>query len=633
MPDFAFSETLPLPGFPGTTVTAGQAGVDELAQIFRNGPCPLVVDIETFGIGKDAGPGRIKCVILSTNRSAVVLNPRVPGQAAEIRRALDYASTLIMHKAEFDALSLYLNRMLVHEHVDKIVCTLLLARLAEPGDTTPRDLDACCKRYLGTESKPIQHLFKAMGYSSKTEGFLHLDIDSPAYLMGAGSDGIATALVWPLVHKAAVERQLNHPFGDRIGLSRAGAEDLVAQAHEANRWALERTLDGVLYDPDYLQQYQNKVLDRTQRGRGILTSYGISNGNRLLSYLDSIGEVPADHRRTPVKINEKTGKETGGKLGTAQDDVALLSHPLARVWALVAENEKMLGYLEKCRDMADVNGRIHPTTTVYKAAHGRDAMADPPVHQFPGDARAIMIADPGREFTSVDWSQQEPRVIMNLAGDIGRPLLDYENHGTKIYQGIADYAEIPLDMAKVVVLAGLYGEGVKKLSIDLGLPFDPWMPESVRWGKVVEAHYGYAAAKDLQAQVFGAMPRTAGFLKQGKQIAREHRVAWCMDGRIVPIPSGTYNGEWSVQAHKWPNYNTSGSASAELHWTIVQARRAGYGMQLKWGMHDEIICDREVSRDVQRLMETPHPRLVELAGRVPVIRTDLKHLGNRWGKA
>ena len=204
MPIPALIGTYPLPGMPGATITAGlQPARDQLAHIFRNGPVPLAEDIETYGLGLDAL--RVKCVTLATAEGAVVLDPRDPAQAGELLRAQDYASELIMHNGAFDCPNLALNTncdqpLFVHRLVDKVVDTLIDARLAEPGDRVPKDLDACTHRYLKLEHSPIINLFRSLGYRTKRDGFLNLDIDAPAYLFGAASDGVATARLLSLIH-------------------------------------------------------------------------------------------------------------------------------------------------------------------------------------------------------------------------------------------------------------------------------------------------------------------------------------------------------------------------------------------------------------------------------------------------
>lgn len=172
------------------------------------------------------------------------------------------------------------------------------------------------------------------------------------------------------------------------------------------------------------------------------------------------------------------------------------------------------------------------------------------------------------------------------------------------------------------------------MSGQLGLDPGPWVEEwTARNGKVVEAHWGYQAAKDIQQAVFSAIPYTEQFMNNGKQIARDHGVAYTVDGRIVPIPSGFYKGKYSVQAHKWINYCVSGSANDELSRVIVEARRAGMGQAVKFGMHDELIVSRVVAHDIRRIAETPSERFCLLSGRRPVIRTDMKLFDGRWDVA
>jgi DNA polymerase-1 len=623
MPAPALTGTYPLPGMPDATVTAGWpfAGL-KLAEIFRNGPRPVVCDIETYGVGADAGPGRIKCVILATDREAVVLNPREEGDHAQIRRALAYASTVVEHKANFDSPSLAINRLIDPQGVDKVVDTLVLARMADPGETVPKTLDALVQRYLKITPGKIEHLFKSLGFKNKAEGFLRLDIDSPAYLMGAASDGIATYRIWPHVYRAALARFADHPFGAGIGLSPDEAAFEIEKTQVVNRNRIKQTIRGLRVDVEFLDRYRAETGRERAAGEATLREAGITpgNGNHLTAWLEEAGALPPDHRRTDT-----------GKLGAAAKDLETIHHPLAAVFRAVKESEKLDGYLQKCVDMMDEQGRIHPVTDVLKAAHGRDSMADPPLHQFPGPSRGIILAD--TSFTSVDWSQQEPRILMNLAGDVG-PLFDYEQFGTKVYKGIADYADVSDKQAKIVVLAGAYGQGQALLSSQLGLPPDPWVPEwTTSWGKVIEAHWGYQGAKDVQAAVFSAIPESKKFMDRGKQIARDHKLAYTVAGRILPVPSGYFKGKFSVQAHKWINYVVSGSAADELHTAEYTAITTGLGDAIRWNMHDEMICESEAAHDLRRIMETPSERFCRLAGRKPVIRTDFDVLGERWRTA
>ncbi len=49
-------------------------------------------------------------------------------------------------------------------------------------------------------------------------------------------------------------------------------------------------------------------------------------------------------------------------------------------------------------------------------------------------------------------------------------------------------------------------------------------------------------------------------------------------------------------------------------------------------MHDELVVSKSIADRVDEIMRTPPARLVEVAGRTPVVHTKRVELGDRWGK-
>jgi DNA polymerase-1 len=615
---------MPLPAQTGVmahpTIAGAEvvAGTDFVAPWLNRYAGPRVaLDIETYGLGVDAN--RIKVVVLAVPSSALVLDPRDPAQLMLLEQMLDdpALTEIVTHNGgPFDFPSLAANRIIDTSHTRKLVDTMLYARLAEPGETTPKTLDACADRYLGIKSRSITAMFKALGMT-KTEGYARLDLDSPAYLFGAAADGIVTARLLEPIRAAAVDRlTTGHPF-QSVGLSRYEAEWELERHQIVNRWASRRTIIGMRVDFDHLERFRAQNGGERARNEAQLRSLGIDpgNGNHLAAWLTKQGLLPADHPMTP-----------GGKPSTAEKVLEGLNHPVARLFVATKKVTKLDGYMQKCIDQADDQGRIHPSTNILKAAHGRSAISGIEIHQFPAGARGIIMADDSDPFVSVDWSQQEPRIGMNLAQGPEDPgLLAYER-GERLYTAIADYGDISDKQAKVVLLAGMYGEGLKKLSDDLGLLPDPWIPPRGEW----EGRWGYQAGRELQDATFKALPNTRALLKQLKGIAKEHKLVFTVAGRILPIPSGVYDGRFSVQTHKGPNYAICGSAADEMTDAVVWAEQTGNGDGLKWNMHDEFICSASISHDLRRQMETPSERLKRIAGRIPVIRTDMNWCGERW---
>jgi hypothetical protein len=627
MPLPALVGTYPHPAFPDATITAGAAHAVPWLQHYLSQPRRLVVDIETFGVDLDGY--RIKCAVLGLPEAALVLDPRDMFQAVLIKQAIDYAEAVIMHKANFDAPSLVINGLMSPQTVDKAVCTMVMARQAIPGQTVKRDLDACATRYLGIPpGNPVTAMFKTLGLT-KAEGFKRLDIDSPSYLMGAGADGIVTARLEPVLREAVIQTMISdHPFTDQ-GLDRAGAEWELERQQIENRWGIRRTIKGLRIDLDYLEQYR-AVNGQAKADNGrVLSQHGIDpgNGNHLIKFLDGIGAVPPDHPMTP-----------GGKPKADKDAVAGIPHPIARVFEEQKRLDKVEGYLEKCRAMSVMDGRIHPTTEVLAAAHGRSSMRGVEIHQFPAGARGIILPDEGDAGTSVDWSQQEPMLGINMAGD-HQALTGYEAVGEKIYNGFAP--QLSYKVKKVVILGGMYGEGIRKLSIDLGLDIGPWVQKIDFKTKrpVFDDETGepvlipsYAAGKSLQDEAFASIPRTKAMLGDLKRVAKRFGKVITMNGRVIPIPMGAGfdGGLPGRQTHKGPNYRICGSAADMKTDVIVEATRLGIADQIYFNMHDEFWVSHEIARDVQQIMERPTERLIRMAKRVPVIRTDLEFHGERW---
>lgn len=598
--------------------------VEALKGIFRT-TRRLACDIETFGLGLDAL--RIKSVSFSDHRHAVVFDPRDPAQEWAIRMAMSHATELIFHNSPYDVPSLYLNGLMSLDDVAKVTDTLVWSRLADPGERVRKNLLECANRYLGTNGTDVlMAAFKALGLSKK-DGFRSFDLDRPIYLQGAASDPLITWRLAPVVRRAALARTTEgHPFTE-WGLDGEEAERLVDREQRLNRIFLRRSCIGFLVDFEYLDRYRTQNAEAVREAERALAENGVrpGNGQDLAKRLEELGELPPDHPKTDTGLWRMRAK-----------DVERLRHPLAKRFLAHKKIEKVgKDYLTKCVELADANGRIHPTVNFLAAATGRTSMGDPPIQQFSGPARGIVLADPGDSLTSIDWSQIEPVTMANVAGD--RTVLEgYEIRGEKLYDAIAAKAKISYKAAKVVLLAQMYGEGLPKLSADLdldpgpyvALPADDWR---VRRGmhKAGDVVPEYQEARELRAAVFRAMPASRELIYKLKDIAFTHRMIFTVSGRILSIPSVMGR----VETHKGVNYFCQGGAYDVLAEAVIACEDAGLAEAIYLLMHDELVVSTAAAHDIRKIMETPPARLCKLAGRTPVLRTDLADLGERWAEA
>jgi hypothetical protein len=117
----------------------------------------------------------------------------------------------------------------------------------------------------------------------------------------------------------------------------------------------------------------------------------------------------------------------------------------------------------------------------------------------------------------------------------------YESGEVDFYEGISRIARVPRPTAKVVLLAQLYGEGLRKLAADLGIP------QTEEDARALDED---TSAEQLRSLIFSTLPQTADLVRahsaagpgqrEGllRRIARDHAVVFTLAGRIVPIPMG-----------------------------------------------------------------------------------------------
>jgi len=590
----------PLFGDPGITYAVGrEAAIEQFREILREGR-EVAVDTEGFGLGRVGWD--LKCVQVANGHRVAVLDPRDPVQHEVIRKGLKWAKTLIMHNSPHDVRVLIMSGLMEPEDAFKVDDTLIWARLAVPDEYTSKNLGKCCERYLGTTSEDtLTRAFRALGMS-KREGFYQFDLDRPVYVINAALDGLMTFALKPHVQKAALDTiTKDHPF-TTYGVTGAEALELRDREQIINRRALWRNGIGFRVDFEFLDRYRAETHEKRSQAEDKLRQLGIDpgNGNHLAGHLDQIGALPSTHPRTP-----KTKKPS-----TKAIHLERLKHPIAQLFVEAKRIAKIEDdYLQKVVDLSDDQGFVHPQLNILAAATGRMSAGDPPYQQFIGAARGIILADEGDEMTSIDWSQIEPVVAANMAKDIGPSLIGYEDGTSDMYEGIATLAGVSRKKAKTTLLAQLYGEGLAKLAADLEIDQDE------------------AAA--IKQAVFRALPGTARMIARIKQYSKTYAKVFTLSGRIVNVP--VYRGV--VAAYKGVNYTVQGSAYDMLADSWVRIEKAGLAEAIYLPMHDELVVSKSAAIDIRKIMETPPERLCMIAGRVPVLRTDMKDLGERWAEA
>ena len=564
---------------------------------------PLAIDIETTGTD-GADPFQVKVVTIGNRDLVLALDPRDAQQLHLVRYMTQHAPSLVLHNAAFDVPPLVHWGMLALDDIAKIHDTMVYVRMADPDSLTKKTLTAVAHRYLGLQSDTtasITDSFRAAGYKRNDDGWRYMDIDSPVYLRGALTDTAVTAQLFAPTRKAAIDRQTNHPFGMFGITDRDEATAVVDREQIVNRVMLRRSAIGIPIDDDVLDNYRDAQAKTKDEGTATLTAAGITpgNGNHLTTFLDKIGEIPADFPRTAT-----------GKISATAENLESLTHEYARIFVGLKQMDKVAGYLESVSDMAKVDGRIHPMVGVLGASQtGRMAYSAPPLQQFSAEARGILVAEPGKELTSIDWSSVEPILMATMAGQTS--LLDAYAGGGDLYGPIVDQTGVERKTAKVVLLSTMYGSGAKKLGMTL---------------KSDEDH-----ARRIRQSILDSIPEARKFITRTKDVGDQYGLALTISGRILTVPTDPRNGQ--RMAYKATNFTVQGSGYDVLADSILRCHEAGLSDAIVLAMHDELVVETDAAYDVRRIMETPPTRLsLWSPDRQPILRCDAEDMGKHWKK-
>lgn len=559
---------------------------------------PVAIDIETPSVTDSF---TIKCVTAAWEGHAVLLDPlRNPQDAYALRVICRRAQWLILHNAPFDTPGLVAAGLLGMDQIAKVMDTMVLARMVYTDTLDRKGLADLADKVLGIPSltNALKVAQKAAGLNGNAKWFREADIHMQTYRFGAIADTVVTLRLAHPLFELAVNHQLRHPFGIYGLNTREEAAALVLKHQEDNRIMLRRGARGLEVDLDYLDSYSEGVAVEGERARQQVKEFGCrpGNGADVIRYLDAQGELSKNWPTTPK-----------GALKSDKDNMERLDHPLAQAHRMIAHTKKIIGYMEKTAARSRITGRLHPQYHILGAsATGRMSVSEPELQQFPGDARPIILADKGSAGVhSIDWSSIEPALMAWMAKDID--FIEPFENGADLYMPIVELAEVTRKVAKVVVLADMYGQG--KLKLASSLKTDP------------------EHAMDIKRQVRGAWPVTVRFMNTIKAVADEYGLALTVSGRVLTVPR--YNGV--VASHKAVNYTAQGSCADLIYDAIIEAERRGLGDHIMIPMHDEIVCTTEAADEMREIMQLPPARLIQWAGgRVPTIRTDSALLGRAW---
>jgi DNA polymerase-1 len=564
----------------------------------------VACDIETGAAGT-VNQWTIKAFSISDGQTSHVLDPRDRGQAGAINDCLHVARTLVFHNSCYDVPILVAAGLMSVDDIDKVEDTIIISRLAWPDSIThPHSLGVLAGRVLGGHYQHVKDSledgFKAVVGGSKSAMFDRLDVNSRPYVAYAAFDTVMTARVYRWIHDHLVQQL--HPGRPGMKIS-VDAEYLNRREQTVNRMLLYRSAVGIEMDHDAVDGIKEQLRTEAGVARAKLLVAGLDPDlpatklkSAILDRLDAQGRVPASWPRLK-----------DGSLSTRKDWMVRLEDvpEVEAVGAMLQADRFIKDYSDGSNDLAH-NGRIRPQVSVQYAVSGRMSYSRPAVQQFPGAVRRMFRFD--TPATSFDWSSIEPLIMANLAGE--HTMLSSFEAGGDIYLPIAERAGVERKVAKTVLLAQLYGQGVSALALRLNLSEDE--------------------ARSVIDDVKGAMPAIVAMSNQVRKYGNKYGVIQTVSGRTIPLPADPRSGNHTYMGYKGVNYLVQGSAYDLLAEAMYAMHTAGIGREVYLAVHDELVVNTAVAHDVEQIMLTPPQSLIEAAGRVPVLRVGRTDLGRNW---
>lgn len=207
----------------------------------------------------------------------------------------------------------------------------------------------------------------------------------------------------------------------------------------------------------------------------------------LLEKIKDIAEDPEFNPSSPKQVIEAFSKIGHSLSSTGEATLSKIAHPLAEAILAYRGIIKLQGTyttnLYEFTDVRDGNTIVHSSFNTIGADTGRMSSKNPNLQNIPRDPayRAMFVARPGHKMISVDYSQQEVRILAVLARD--QTMIEAFKSGKDFYALMASIVfNLPYDncvkggphsdkrnQMKAVVLGLNYSMGVKTLAMDLGL--------------------------------------------------------------------------------------------------------------------------------------------------------------------
>lgn len=563
----------------------------------------IALDTETNAHSVYAESFRVRTVqIGNANRAFVIQVEKDARIRYELAGLLERTKFIYIHNAMYDIPAMRQLGISSGLFWDRWCDTMVLAHLVDSRETKEGgpglSLENLTRYYIDPEvADRVKTLMTVLARElklKKAELFEQIDIDNPEYLRYAGMDPILTfrlaERLLPLVPKAS--------------------HSLIEFERDIQKICEGMQSRGMRLDVPYTEGLYQRMEELEEEAMLQL------NGVFLVESPNSADEIEYGFDRLGIKLTKRTANGKAAVSSEVLDQFIILTEngePETPEWGspghlalAISEAKKWrkwrTTWIESFLDNRDSNDRCHPSINTLRARTARMSITGIPAQTLPsGDSliRNCFIANEGQQIVSVDFANQELRVLAALSQD--EVMLQAFRDGLDLHQITADAAGVSRKIGKMTNFQTAYGGGPGALSSAAGI--------------------SYMTAKQVH-EAFAA--RYTGFTRWKDKVVEE---AKC--NGFIYTPTGRKIIVDSDRAYSATNYEIQSTSRDITCQGLIELDRQGLSQYLLLPIHDEVLASvpereaEEFAREIAKAMEMRFRGLD--------ITTDWEIAGRSWG--
>lgn len=433
-------------------------------------------NIKTLGPGWTTGDGEVVGYAIAVEDWAGYIPVRHKGGGnlderivnKWLKKVFECPADKIMHNAQYDAG--WIRRMGFTIN-GRIIDTMLIAALLDENRFS-YSLNTLCYDHLGKikTEKTLQEAARAFGLDPKADMW-----QMPAMFVGpyAQNDAEITLQLWGYLSTQLTKEDL-WPIAELELKLLPCLIDMTWRGVRVDQDRVERTRDHLLKE-------EKEIKKQIKRVAGMDVELWAAK-----SIAQAFDKLSIDYPRTEKNAPSFTKS-------------FLTDHPheLAQLIVKARNLNKTSGtFINTIMKHCHSDGRIHSHINQIRSddggtVSGRISMNNPNLQQIPARdpvlgpmIRSLFLPEEGEQWAAIDFSQQEPRILVHYAYVYGKAkgiqmagveeFVDaYRNDpNMDFHTMVAEMANIPRKQAKTINLGMMYGMGVNKLSDQLDIAVD-----------------------------------------------------------------------------------------------------------------------------------------------------------------